>query len=248
MQQRRCNILILKLTYSTDSSGTTGAPKCIVHAHGLMIQLKKIAVVHNSTTPKDVILQYSSTSWVVFYVMCGYFACGASTILYNGSPMYPDTKQLLRLIHKYRVTYFGTSPRYLLELEMSKVVPKEEFDMRSLRIVYTTGATLSPTQYEWFYKSFPKHVHLCNTAGGTDTATSLIAADPTAPIHAGEMQIYSLGMDVDIAHPSTGESIADSGHAGELIIRKPFPSMPCFFWGDGTFHRNSKPSKKNSRR
>ena len=214
------------------SSGTTGAPKCIVHQHGVILNFKKISAVHNSTTPKDVILQYSSTSWVVFYVMCGYFACGAKTIVYNGSPMYPDTKQLLRMIEKYRVTYFGTSPRYLLEVEMSKSIPKNEFDLNSLRIVYTTGATLSAEQYKWFYRSMPAHIHLCNTAGGTDTCTSLVAADPTAPIRAGEMQIFGLGMDVDVAHPETGESILNSGEAGELIVRKAFPSMPCFFWGD----------------
>ena len=214
------------------SSGTTGAPKCIVHHHGILIQLKKIAMVHNSTTPADVILQYSSTSWVVFVVLCGYFACGAKAIVYNGSPMYPDTKQLLRMIEKYRVTYFGTSPRYLLEVEMSKAIPKEELDLNSLRIVYTTGATLSANQYRWFYKSMPPHIHLCNTAGGTDTCTSLVAADPTSPIRAGEMQIFGLGMDVDIVHPETGESILNSGEAGEMIIRKAYPSMPCFFWGD----------------
>lgn len=214
------------------SSGTTGAPKCIVHQHGVIIQLKKIAMVHNSTTPKDVILQYSSTSWVVFNVMCGYFACGAKTIVYNGSPMYPGTDLLLRMIEKYRVTYFGTSPRYLLEVEMGKRIPKNEFDLNSLRIVYTTGATLSAEQYRWFYRSMPQHIHLCNTAGGTDTCTSLIAADSTGPVHAGEMQIFGLGMDVDIAHPETGESIMHSGDAGEMIVRKPYPSMPCFFWGD----------------
>ncbi|KAK5135079.1 hypothetical protein LTR08_005604 [Meristemomyces frigidus] len=214
------------------SSGTTGAPKCIVHRHGLIMQVKKISAIHNSTTPADVILQYSSTSWVVFYVMCGYFACGAKTIVYNGSPMYPDAKQLLRMVEKYGVTYFGTSPRYLLEVEMSKTVPKDEFDLSSLRIVYTTGATLSAEQYRWFYQAFPSDVHLCNTAGGTDTATSLIAADPCGPIHAGEMQVFGLGMDVDIVDPATGKSIVHTGEAGEMIVRKPFPSMPCFFWGD----------------
>ncbi|KAK5113664.1 hypothetical protein LTR62_003291 [Meristemomyces frigidus] len=214
------------------SSGTTGAPKCIVHRHGILLQTKKISALHNSTTTADVILQYSSTSWVVFYVMCGYFACGATTLVYNGSPMYPSPKTLLRMVEKYRITYFGTSPRYLLELEMAKIVPKRDFDLSSMRIAYTTGATLSAEQYRWFYSSFPPHVHLCNTAGGTDTATSLIAADPCAPIHAGEMQIFSLGTDVDIADPTTGASILHSGEAGEMIIRKPFPSMPCFFWGD----------------
>ncbi|KAK1020910.1 hypothetical protein LTR33_018660, partial [Friedmanniomyces endolithicus] len=199
----------------------------------MIMNLKKISAIHNSTTLADIILQYSSTSWVVFYVMCGYTACGAKTILYNGSPMYPDAKELLRMVEKYKVTYFGTSPRYLLEVEMSKTVPKREYDLSSLRIVYTTGATLSPQQYHWFYSvAFPPHVHLCNTAGGTDTATSLVAADPCGPIHAGEMQVFALGMDVDVADPNTGKSILASGEAGEMIVRKPFPSMPCFFWGD----------------
>jgi acetoacetyl-CoA synthetase len=78
----------------------------------------------------------------------------------------------------------------------------------------------------------PEKVHICNTAGGTVTATSLIALDPSAPVHEGEMQIAALGMDVDVADPITGESIAHTGEAGEMVVRKPFPSMPCFFWGD----------------
>jgi acetoacetyl-CoA synthetase len=214
------------------SSGTTGPPKCIVHRHGLCIQTRKISILHNSLTPADVVMQYSSTSWVVFYIMCGHFSVGAATICYNGSPLYPDAKQLLRIVEKFKVTYFGSSPRYLLEVEMSKCVPKEEFDLSALKTVYTTGATLSPEQYKWFYRSFPPSIQICNTAGGTDTATSLIALDPTGPIYAGEMQIRALGMDVDIVDSTTGASIYDSGEAGELIIRKPFPSMPCFFWGD----------------
>ncbi|KAI7286859.1 acetoacetate-CoA ligase [Hortaea werneckii] len=225
------------------SSGTTGAPKCIVHRHGIIIQLKKISAIHNSTTPADVILQYSSTSWVVFYIMCGYFACGAKTIVYNGSPLYPDVTHLLRMVEKFGVTYFGTSPRYLLELEMSQVIPKHQFDLSSLRIVYTTGATLSAEQYKWFYRTaFPPHIHLCNTAGGTDTATSLLAADPCGPVYAGEMQIFGLGMDVDILDPTTAHSILATGEAGEMVIRKPYPSMPCFFWGDDGDHTKYRES------
>lgn len=146
--------------------------------------------------------------------------------------MHPEKTQMLRLIEKYRVTYFGTSPRYLLELEMAGIIPKHTYDLSSLRIAYTTGAPLSAEQYRWFYGAFPAVVHLCNTAGGTDIATSLIASDPCSPVYAGEMQTFALGMDVDIAHPQTGISILASGEAGEMVIRKPFPSMPCFFWGD----------------
>lgn len=145
------------------SSGTTGAPKCIVHRHGVILQLKKVSVLHNGLTPKDVVLQYSSTSWIVFYIMCGHFATGATTICYNGSPLYPSTTHLLRLAEKHKVTYFGTSPRYLLEVEMSGCIPQRDFDLSRLRIVYTTGAALSLEQYRWFYRGFPRKVQLSNS-------------------------------------------------------------------------------------
>ncbi|KAK5198408.1 hypothetical protein LTR92_002653 [Exophiala xenobiotica] len=214
------------------SSGTTGAPKCIVHQHGLIMQVKKISSLHNGLAPGDVIMQYSSTSWVVFYVMCGHLSAGATLVVYNGSPLFPDAKQLLRICDKHRVSFLGASPRLLLEIEMSRTIPKKEFDLSPLRMVYTTGAPLSVEQYRWFYRSFPSSVHICNTAGGTDTATSLLALDPCAPVYAGEMQVPALGMDVDIVDPVTGEPIAHTGEAGEMVIRQPFPSMPCFFWGD----------------
>ncbi|KAF2208662.1 hypothetical protein CERZMDRAFT_87476 [Cercospora zeae-maydis SCOH1-5] len=214
------------------SSGTTGAPKCIVHQHGWLIQAKKISSLHNSLGPNSVAMVYSSTSWMVFYAFCGHLTAGATLIVYNGSPLFPDAKQLLRICDKYRVNFLGASPRLLLEIEMSHTTPKQEFDLSPLRMVYTTGSPLSLEQYRWFYRSFPPEAQICNTAGSTDTASSLLIGDPCGPLYAGEMQTLALGMDVDILDPATGTSIADTGEAGEMVIRKPFPSMPCFFWGD----------------
>lgn len=223
------------------SSGTTGAPKCIVHQHGAVIQFKKISKIHNCLTPSDVIMQYSSTSWIVFYGMCGSLTVGATLILYNGSPLFPDAKQLLRICDRYKVTFLGASPRLLLEIQMSGTVPKTDFDLSPLNTVHTTGAPLSVEQYRWFYRSFPPPVQICNIAGGTETATSLIAMDPSGPIHAGEMQVLALGIDVDILDPVTGKSIAHTGEAGEMVVKKPYPSMPCFFWGDsdGKLYRSA---------
>ncbi|KIW30854.1 acetoacetate-CoA ligase [Cladophialophora immunda] len=223
------------------SSGTTGAPKCIVHQHGLVMQVKKISTLHNGLGPGDVVMQFSSTSWVVFYVMCGHLSAGATLVVYNGSPLFPDAKQLIRICDKYRVTFLGASPRLLFEMEMTKTVLKDHFDLTPLRALYTTGAPLLVEQYRWIYRAFPSKMQICNTAGGTDTATSIIAMDPCAPVYAGEMQVAGLGMDVDILDPHTGESIAHTGQPGELVMRKPFPSMPCFFWGDtdGKIYRSA---------
>jgi acetoacetyl-CoA synthetase len=108
-------------------------------------------------------------------------------------------------------------------------------------MVNTTGATLSPAQYRYFYTNFPRRVHLSNSAGGTDTATSLVAADPCAPLRVGEMQVQALGIDVDVLDPETGASIKASGQPGEMVVRKAFPSMPACFWGDedGALYRAS---------
>ncbi|KAB8342826.1 hypothetical protein FH972_022424 [Carpinus fangiana] len=214
------------------SSGTTGAPKCIVHQHGLILQLKKISRLHNSLGPRDVVMQYSSTSWVLFYIMNGHFSTGATCICYDGSPLWPNARQMPRILEKFKATYFGTSPRYLLELELANILPRDEFDLSRLRMVNTTGASLSVDQYHYFYRAFSRTTHLSNSAGGTDSATSLLSIDPSGPITPGEMQMPALGMAVDVADPVTGESIAHTGAPGELIVRKPFPSMPTCFWGD----------------
>ncbi|OAL37372.1 acetoacetate-CoA ligase [Fonsecaea nubica] len=214
------------------SSGTTGAPKCIVHSHGFILNAKKISAIHNGLHEGDVITQFSNTSWVVFYVMTGHLTTGVTLVIYNGSPLFPDSKQLLRICDRFKVTYLGVSPRLLLEIQMLGTIPKKEFDLSPLRLVYTTGAPLAIEQYRWFYRSFPPSVQICNAAGGTDTATSIVTIDTCGPLYAGEMQVAALGMDLDILDPDTGDSIAHTGEAGELVIRKPFPTMPCFFWGD----------------
>ncbi|CAI7631560.1 unnamed protein product [Penicillium pancosmium] len=216
------------------SSGTTGAPKCIVHQHGIVLQSKKISVLHNCLTSNDTVMQYTSTSWVAFYGMCGHLTAGSTLVVYNGSPLFPDATQMLRICDKFKLTFMGVSPRLLLEIEASGAVPKRDFDLSNLKTVHTTGAPLSHEQYRWFYRAFPPDVQICNIAGGTETGTHVIAMDPSGPLHAGEMQVLGLGTDVDVVDPETGHSIADTGEAGEMIMRKPFPSMPCFFWGDAS--------------
>jgi len=214
------------------SSGTTGAPKCIVHKHGMLIQLKKVSVVHNCLTPEDIVMVYSSTSWIVFYGMCGHLSAGATLVVYNGSPLFPDAKQLLRIADRYKVTFLGAGPRLLLEMEMTGTIPKVDFDLSALKTFHTTGAPLLIEQYKWFYRTFPSSVQICNIAGGTENGVALIGMDPSGPVRAGEMQVAGLGTTVDVADPVTGESIAHTGETGELVIRKPYPSMPAFFWGD----------------
>ena len=115
---------------------------------------------------------------------------------------------------------------------MTGCIPKNEFDLSSLRMVQTGGSHLGEDQYHWFYRTFPSSVHLTSVTGATDLATSWIGTDPAGPLYPGEIQLPMLGHDLDIAHPLTGASIKNTGRHGEFVCRKPFPSMPVFFWGD----------------
>ncbi len=213
------------------SSGTTGEPKCIVSPHVSILNYKKVALLHNTLGPHSTFVQYSYTSWILWNVMNGHLSVGAKVICYDGGALYPDPSTLLRICAKFGVTYWGTSPRYLLELEQSPVRPTS-FDLSSLRLVTTTGATLTGEQFTWFYRAFPATIHLSSVAGGTDIASSWVATDPAGPVYANEMQMWALGHDCDILDSVTGESIARTGRPGELVCRAPFPSMPCRFWGD----------------
>ncbi|RFU29261.1 hypothetical protein B7463_g7061, partial [Scytalidium lignicola] len=218
--------------YILYSSGTSGPPKCLVHQHGAIIQHKKIAKLHNSLKPGEVVFQYSSTSWVLWNIMIGHLSAGTTLVLYGGSPTWPSPQAMLKIVEHHRVCYWGASPKYLQELESTRCTPKEQYDLSSLRMVQSGGSHLAAEQYDWFYRVFPTHIHLTSVTGGTDLVTSWIATDPAGPSYAGEIQLMALGHDMDVVHPVTGESIKDSGASGELICRKPFPSMPIFMWGD----------------
>ncbi|KEF60784.1 acetoacetate-CoA ligase [Exophiala aquamarina CBS 119918] len=213
------------------SSGTTGEPKCIVSPHISILNYKKIALLHNSLSPDSTVFQYSSTSWILWNVMNGHLSVGAKVICYDGGALYPDPSTMLRICDKFKATYWGTSPRYLLELEQSCVKPSS-FDLSHLRLVTTTGATLTGEQFQWFYSAFPTQIHLSSVAGGTDIASSWVATNPAGPVYVNEMQMWALGHDCDILDTTTGESIAATGEPGELVCRNTFPSMPCRFWGD----------------
>ncbi|EXJ76281.1 acetoacetate-CoA ligase [Cladophialophora psammophila CBS 110553] len=217
------------------SSGTTGPPKCIVHsAAGLLLQVKKDSILGFDVHDGDVLLQYTTTGWIMWaMVLCG-LAYGGEVVVYDGSPLKPDKLALLRLVEKLKVTLLGTSARYLSDLKAANICPRETLDLSSLRTVTSTGSTLAADICEWFYdKGFPKHIHLASTSGGTDLACSLVSGNPMLPVHSGEIQCESLGMAVGVADLSkqSFRSVKEKGEPGELVCTMPFPSQPSSFWG-----------------
>jgi acetoacetyl-CoA synthetase len=152
------------------SSGTTGIPKAIVHSvGGVLVNYYKEGVLHEGNTDKDVTMQYTTVGWIMYVANVGILLFGGRSVMYDGSPFQPDAKTLIRIVEQQKVTKLGISPRWMLELAKNGVVPKNEVDLSSLRIVTCTGMVLSDQLFEWFYDvGFPKHIHLANISGGTD--------------------------------------------------------------------------------
>ncbi|PHH83004.1 hypothetical protein CDD82_4019 [Ophiocordyceps australis] len=220
------------------SSGTTGPPKAIVHSVGaVLMSLYKDSVLHLDQR-RAVLLQFTTTSWIMYLVLVGALAGAAKrVVLYDGSPLYPDVRVLLRVVEEQGVTWLGTSPRWLAELAKQGVVPRQEGDLSRLKTVLTTGMVLADHQFEWFYdEGFPRHVQLCNISGGTDIVGTFVGPNPLRELHVGGFMGPVLGIcvevyDQDIGEGRLGRSV-DKGVVGELVATTAFPNMPLHLLGD----------------
>lgn len=218
------------------SSGTTGVPKCIVHgAGGSLLQHLKEHQLHCDLRRDDRLFFFTTCGWMMWNWLVSGLASGATLVLYDGSPTHPDIAQLWRMAEEEHVSVFGTSPKYLAALAKSDYRPRERVALPALRTVLSTGSPLAPEQFEFVYRDIKPDVHLASISGGTDILSCFCLGVPTLPVYAGEIQRAGLGMAVDVVD-TEGRSLP-AGEQGELICRRPFPSMPIGFWNDADGRR-----------
>jgi acetoacetyl-CoA synthetase len=212
------------------SSGTTGAPKCIVHGTGgTLLQHQKEHVLHVDLKRGDRIFYFTTCGWMMWNWLVSSLATGATVVLYDGSPLHPDPRVLWRLADEERVDIFGTSPRFLTACEKEGVRPASECNLSKLRTVLSTGSPLAPESFRYVYQSVKQDVQLASISGGTDIISCFALGCPTLPVYEGEMQCRGLGMKVEV-YGDTGAPV--KLEKGELVCSAPFPSMPIGFWND----------------
>jgi acetoacetyl-CoA synthetase len=216
--------------YILYSSGTTGAPKCIVHgAGGTLIQHLKELQLHTDIKPDDTVFYYTTCGWMMWNWLVSTLATGATVVLYDGAPFYPEPERLIDIAHQENISVFGTSAKYLSALHKSGAKPARRLELPALRTVLSTGSPLSAELYEYVYHDLSVRVQLSSISGGTDIISCFALGNPLLPVHSGELQCRGLGMDVAVYNEA---GVAVVGQTGELVCKPPFPSMPTRFWND----------------
>lgn len=212
------------------SSGTTGAPKCIVHGQGgTLIQHLKEHKLHCDIRKDDKVFYFTTCGWMMWNWLVSVLASEATLLLFDGSPFYPDGEMLWQFAEKHGCTLFGTSAKYIDALKGDGIEPKAKYDLSSLRTMTSTGSPLVHESFDYVYRAIKDDLHLASISGGTDIVSCFVLGNPISPVYRGEIQGAGLGMAVDVFGEDGKTTLEKSG---ELVCTKPFPCMPVSFWND----------------
>ena len=212
------------------SSGTTGLPKAIVHGHGgIVLELHKNLNLHLNLSDGSRMFFYTTSGWIMWNILMSSLMVGATPVIYDGHPAAPSADVLWQLAADSKATQFGASPTYLSMMQKEGIVLKERFDLSSIEGVLLTGSPATPESMQWLYENVNSDLWVTSQSGGTDVSSGFVCGSCVLPVYAGEIQARAFGVDAH-AFNDAGKPVV--GEVGELVICKPMPSMPLYFWND----------------
>ena len=213
------------------SSGTTGAPKCIVHGvGGTLLQHLKEHRLHVNLKKGEKLFFFTTCGWMMWNWLTTALASEVAIVLYEGSPFVPNEYAFFDYIDDYDINYFGISAKYIDFISKSGIRPIDTHSLSSLRSIMSTGSPLNPEGFDYVYEAVRKDVCLSSISGGTDLISCFVLGNPALPVWRGEIQCKGLAMDVAVFDDDGKE--VNAGVKGELVCRRSFPSMPVGFWQD----------------
>jgi len=212
------------------SSGTTGKPKCLVQsAGGILLNHWKELMIQSDVKRDDKIFYITTCSWMMWNWLISSLGLGATVILYDGNPMYPDSGAMWKLTQDEKITIFGTSASFINYCKSEGQQPGKNYDLSSMREMCQTGSVLSAEGFGYVYEAIKKDLHFNSIAGGTDINGCFAIGSPTVPVYAGELQRWGLGFKMK-CYDENGKPVVDQ--LGELVCEAPAPPMPLYFWND----------------
>jgi acetoacetyl-CoA synthetase len=212
------------------SSGTTGLPKAIVQGQGgILLEHLHALTLELDIKPGDRFFWFSTTGWMMWNLLMGGLLVGATVLMYDGSPAYPDIGALWKFAQDTGITLFGTSAGFITTCMKAGIEPGKSYDLHTVRCIGSTGSPLPPEGFEWVYDEVKRDVWLASMSGGTDVCSGFVGGSVLSPVYSGELQCASLGVNLQ-SFDEQGQPLIDE--VGELVLTTPMPSMPLFFWND----------------
>ncbi|OHX13331.1 acetate--CoA ligase [Chromobacterium sphagni] len=233
------------------TSGSTGKPKGIQHSSAgyLLGAINSFRWVFDYK-PNDVYWCTADVGWITghSYVCYGPLGNGATQLIFEGVPTYPDAGRFWRMIEKHKVSIFYTAPTAIRSLiKLGSDLPKQ-FDLSSLRVLGTVGEPINPEAWMWYYEVVGgSRCPIVDTWWQTETGSAMIAPLPGAvPTKPGSCTLPLPGIIADIVDESGAQ--VEPGRGGFLVIKRPFPSLVRTIWNDpDRFKKTYFPDEFNGR-